>query len=86
MAYFPAVGRLNCESSSSEHLGFWQMDGYGIMSIYKSDWDRFGGECIIHNVMSLVIFVSGVGRRGSLKGNKCINFFFTCLDQNRFVV
>ncbi len=44
MAYFPIVGRLDCESSSVEHQGFWQMDGYGIMSIYKSDWDRFGGK------------------------------------------
>ena len=44
MAYFPIVGRLDCASSSVEHLGFWEMDGYGIMSIYKSDWERFGGE------------------------------------------
>ena len=44
MAYFPIVGRLDCESSSTEHQGFWQLDGYGIMSIYKSDWDRFGGK------------------------------------------
>ncbi|KAL9955811.1 hypothetical protein ACROYT_G037194 [Oculina patagonica] len=43
MTYFPIVGRLDCESSSVEHQGFWQLDGYGIMSIYKSDWDRFGG-------------------------------------------
>ena len=44
MAYFPIVGRLDCASSSVEHFGFWQMNGYGIMSIYKSDWERFGGE------------------------------------------
>ena len=44
MAYFPAVGRLDCGSHSTEHRGFWQLNGYGIMSIYKSDWDRFGGE------------------------------------------
>ena len=44
MAYFPIVGRLDCGSSSAEHQGFWQLDGYGIMSIYKSDWDRFGGK------------------------------------------
>jgi len=43
MAYFPIVGRLDCESSSVEHQGFWEMNGYGIMAIYKSDWDRFGG-------------------------------------------
>ena len=44
MAYFPIVGRLDCGSSSVEHLGFWQMDGYGVMSMYKSDWERVGGE------------------------------------------
>ena len=44
MAYFPIVGRLDCGSSSKEHQGFWEMHGYGIMAIYKSDWDRFGGK------------------------------------------
>lgn len=44
MTYFPIVGRLECDSSSIEHRGFWQMNGYGIMAIYKSDWDKFGGE------------------------------------------
>ncbi|KAJ7360062.1 hypothetical protein OS493_019154 [Desmophyllum pertusum] len=43
MAYFPIVGRLDCESTSAKHRGFWQMNGYGIMSVYKSDWERFGG-------------------------------------------
>lgn len=43
MAYFPAVGRLDCGSSSVEHQGFWQLNGYGLLAIYKSDWDRFGG-------------------------------------------
>jgi len=43
MAYFPVVGRLNCGSTPVEHEGFWQLDGFGIMAIYKSDWDRFGG-------------------------------------------
>jgi len=44
MAYFPVVGRLDCGSTSAKHEGFWQLDGYGIMAIYKSDWDRFGGK------------------------------------------
>ena len=44
MAYFPVVGRLECDSSSVEHRGFWQMNGYGLMAIYKSDWDRFWGK------------------------------------------
>jgi hypothetical protein len=46
MSYFPVVGRLDCGSSSVEHQGFWEMNGYGIMAIYKSDWDRFGGKSI----------------------------------------
>ena len=46
MAYFPVVGRLDCESSSTLHRGFWQVNGYGIVAVYKSDWDRFGGMCI----------------------------------------
>lgn len=44
MVYFPVVGRLDCGSSSEEHEGFWEVNGYGIMSIYKSDWKRFGGK------------------------------------------
>ena len=44
MAYFPIVGRLHCGSSSENHQGFWEMNGYGIMAIYKSGWDRFGGK------------------------------------------
>ena len=45
MAYFPLVGRLDCGSTPAEHRGYWEAYGYGIMSIYKSDWDRFGGKC-----------------------------------------
>ena len=44
IAYFPVVGRLDCESSSKEHIGFWQLNGYGLVGIYKSDWTKFGGE------------------------------------------
>ena len=49
MAYFPIVGRLDCGSSSEEHQGFWEMHGYGIMAIYKSDWARFGGRSTQNN-------------------------------------
>lgn len=52
MAYFPVVGRLDCGSSSVEHEGFWEINGYGIMSIYKSDWDRFGGKLNSNNPLS----------------------------------
>jgi len=44
MAYFPIVGRLACDSNPVKHRGFWQLDGYGLLAIYKSDWDRFSGE------------------------------------------
>lgn len=43
LAYFPIVGRLDCQSSSVDHKGFWQLDGYGLLAIYKSDWEKFGG-------------------------------------------
>ena len=43
MVYFPIVGRLNCNSDSKEHRGFWQMDGFGLMAMYKSDWTKLGG-------------------------------------------
>ena len=44
MVYFPAVGRLDQGSNSVEHRGFWQMDGYGLVAMYKSDWIRVGGK------------------------------------------
>ena len=65
MAYFPAVGRLDCGSSSAEHHGFWQLNGYGLLAIYKSDWDRFGGEynpggkrrIVFRPIPALLVFV-----------------------------
>ena len=44
IAYFPAVGRLDCDSSSANHRGFWQLDGFGLVGIYKSDWTKIGGK------------------------------------------
>ena len=44
IVYFPAVGRLDCDSSSSDHRGFWQLDGFGLLGIYKSDWTKIGGK------------------------------------------
>jgi len=38
------VGRLDCDSSSEDHRGFWQLNGFGLLSIYKSDWTRLGGK------------------------------------------
>ena len=69
MAYFPVVGRLACDSYPTEHRGFWQLDGYGIMSIYKADWDRFGGKknslpSIIYDVTSTEYICVCWGRGG----------------------
>jgi len=44
IAYFPVVGRLECDSSSVEHRGFWEHDGFGLLGIYKSDWIKTGGK------------------------------------------
>ena len=44
IAYFPVVGRLDCGSSSAEHRGFWQLNGFGLLGIYKSDWTKIGGK------------------------------------------
>ena len=43
VAYAPAVGRLECGEFPSDPLGFWQDDGYGILGVFKDDWNRFGG-------------------------------------------
>ena len=44
IAYFPVVGRLHCDSSSADHRGFWELLGFGLLGIYKSDWTKIGGE------------------------------------------
>ena len=44
IAYFPAVGRLDCGSTCADHRGFWQLNGYGLLGIYKSDWEKFVGK------------------------------------------
>ena len=44
IAYFPVVGRLDCDSSSAEHRGFWELKGFGLLGIYKSDWTKIGGK------------------------------------------
>ena len=38
------MGRLNYHSTYIDHQGFWQMNGYGLLAVYKSDWIRFGGK------------------------------------------
>jgi len=44
IAYFPVVGRLDCSSSSAEHRGFWELAGFGLLGVYKSDWTKIGGK------------------------------------------
>ena len=44
IAYFPVVGRLSCDSSSADHRGFWELNGYGLLGIYKFDWTAIGGK------------------------------------------
>ena len=44
LVYMPIVGRLECGSTYVDHRGYWETAGYGILSVYKSDWIRFGGK------------------------------------------
>ena len=44
IAYFPVVGRLHCDGSSADHRGFWEINGFGLVGIYKSDWAKIGGK------------------------------------------
>ncbi|KAL9979434.1 hypothetical protein ACROYT_G017105 [Oculina patagonica] len=43
LVYLPIVGRLDCDSTYVDHQGYWEIAGYGLLSVYKSDWMRFGG-------------------------------------------
>ena len=46
IVFCPQVGRLNCGSSSVDHKGYWELEGYGLVGVYKSDWIRFGGKLL----------------------------------------
>ena len=42
-AYAPVVTRHMCGHSFMHPLGYWEVMGYGLMGMYKSDWVRVGG-------------------------------------------
>ena len=42
-AYAPVLTRHMCGHSFMYPLGYWEVMGYGLMGMYKSDWMRVGG-------------------------------------------
>ena len=43
LSYTPMLVRLDCGKTAAAPRGFWEAGGFGLVGIYKSDWDKFGG-------------------------------------------